>query len=75
VTPDIEALLAGNAFAYAEDAERYARTLVEAAESAMALDVVFLAQFSMDPYAPRVGEAVAIPVVSALEATLERIVD
>lgn len=75
VTPDIEPLLGGNAFAYAEDAERYARALVEGAASATALDVVFLAQFSMDPHAPRVGEALAIPVVSALEATLARIVD
>jgi hypothetical protein len=75
VALDLEPLLDGNAFAYAEDAERYARTLVEAAERAEALDAVFLAQFSMDPFAPRVGEALDIPVVSALEATLARILD
>jgi len=72
---DLEPLLGGNAFAFADDAPRYAAALLESVESATNLDAVFLAQFSMDPYAPRVGEALAIPVVSALEATLTRLLD
>ena len=66
---EIRPLLAENAFAYADDAERYARALVDATRDAHGLDAVFLAQYSMDPPAPRVGEALAIPVVSALEST------
>jgi hypothetical protein len=73
VTLDLEPLLRGNAFAYADDAQRYGTTLLESVERADDLDAVFLAQFSMDPFAPRVGEALNIPVVSALEATLTRI--
>jgi len=74
-TLDLEPLLRGNAFAYADDAARYGATLLESVERATDLDAVFLAQFSMDPFAPRVGEALSIPVISALEATLTTIPD
>jgi hypothetical protein len=66
-------LLAENAFAFADDAARYARVLLDAVEAAPDLDAIFLAQYSMDPYAPRVAEATVIPVVSALEETLRRL--
>lgn len=66
-------LLSENAFAFASDAERYARALVEAATAPAGIDAVFLAQFSMDPVAPRVAEATTIPVISALDATLNRL--
>jgi hypothetical protein len=74
-TLDLEPLLRGNAFAYADDAARYGSTLLDAVAAATNLDAVFLAQFSMDPHAPRVSEALTIPVISALEATLARIAE
>jgi len=66
-------LLSGNAFAYADDARRYADALFEAARTAETLDTIFLAQYSMDPVAPRVAEATTLPIISALEATLTRL--
>ena len=63
-------LLADNAFAFADDADRYARVLLAAVVDAPEVDAIFLAQYSMDPYAPRVSEATRVPVISALEATL-----
>jgi hypothetical protein len=72
---EIRPLLEGNAFAYADDAPRYSAALLDAVAAATNLDAVFLAQFSMDPYAPRIGEALNIPVISALEATLARLLD
>ena len=72
---DIVPLLSENAFAFADDAERYARSLLDAATASEGLDAIFLAQFSMDPVAPRVAEATTIRVVSALDATLDRLSD
>ncbi|GAC1567372.1 MAG: hypothetical protein NVS2B3_05170 [Vulcanimicrobiaceae bacterium] len=66
-------LLSVNAFAYADDAARYASALLNAVAAAEAVDAIFLAQYSMDPVAPRVAEATNVPVVSALEATLTRL--
>ena len=66
-------LLAENAFAFADDAERYADAVLAGVATATGLQAIFLAQYSMDPLAPRVAEATAIPVVSALEATLARL--
>jgi hypothetical protein len=66
-------LLSENAFSFADDAPRYARALLEGVAAAGPLDALFLAQYSMDPVAPRVAEATAIPVVSALDATLARL--
>lgn len=63
-------LLADNAFAFADDADRYERVLLAAVADAPEVDAIFLAQYSMDPYAPRISEATRVPVVSALEATL-----
>jgi len=63
-------LLGDNAFAYADDAVRYARVLLDAVAHAPEVDAIFLAQYSMDPYAPRLSEATQVPVVSALDATL-----
>ncbi|GAC1396351.1 MAG: hypothetical protein NVS2B8_16380 [Vulcanimicrobiaceae bacterium] len=63
-------LMADNAFAFADDAPRYARVLSDAAASTLEVDAIFLAQYSMDPYAPVVAEATVVPVVSALDATL-----
>lgn len=66
-------LLSENAFAFASDPERYARVLLEAVTQNTGVDAIFLAQYSMDPVAPRVAEATRIPVISALEATLRRL--
>lgn len=67
-------LLSVNAFSFADDAARYADAILEAiATSVEPLDTILLAQYSMDPVAPRVAEATTVPVVSALEATLIRL--
>ena len=63
-------LLADNAFAFADDADRYGGVLLKAVANAPEVDAIFLAQYSMDPFAPCVSEATHIPVISALEATL-----
>jgi len=67
---EIAALLAENAFAFADDAARYARALVDAVTTAPEVDSIFLAQYSMDPFIPVVAEATRVPVVGALGATL-----
>ncbi|MGP6158450.1 MAG: hypothetical protein ACLPYS_13255 [Vulcanimicrobiaceae bacterium] len=70
---ELTPLLRENAFAFADDAERYGRVLVEAARDACdthGLDALFLAQFSLDPNAASVAKVVRIPVVSAPEASL-----
>lgn len=67
---DLVPLLADNAFAFAEDATRYARVLLDAVAQSPEVEAIFLAQYSMDPYAPHVSEATRIPVISALDATL-----
>jgi aspartate/glutamate racemase len=69
-------LLAENAFAFADDAERYGQVLTEAARRAReteSVDALFLAQFSMDPYLEPVARAAQLPVVSALTACLQSI--
>lgn len=66
-------MLSVNAFAFAGDAPRYATALLDAVAEAGSLDAIFLAQYSMDPIAPRVAEATTIPVIGALEATLARL--
>jgi len=68
-------LLAENAFAFAdEEPSRYAEVLAEAVRGAGDIDAIFLAQFSMDPHAARAAEQTQVPVVSALEACLQRLV-
>jgi Asp/Glu/hydantoin racemase len=75
LNPVIVPLLSGNAFAFAgEDPSRYAQVLIEAVRGAPDADAVFLSQFSMDPYAARTAEQTQVPVVSALEACLQRLV-
>jgi hypothetical protein len=69
----ITPLLSENAFAYADDAERYAAALSEAARRAGNVDCVFLAQFSMDPFAGHAAAGTEAPVISALEACLLRL--
>lgn len=69
-TIDAVPLLADNAFAFADDTARYARVLLDAVASTPEVAAIFLAQYSMDPYAPIVSESTRIPVVSALDATL-----
>ncbi|MBC5810831.1 MAG: hypothetical protein GIW95_08290 [Candidatus Eremiobacteraeota bacterium] len=69
-------LLGENAFAFADDEERYAAALGEATREGVrprGLDCVFLAQFSMDPFAARIAQGTSLPVVSALAATLGRL--
>jgi|GEM_PF-1217017 hypothetical protein len=67
-------LLSDNAFAYAEeDPARYAQVLAEAVRPAADVDAIFLAQFSMNPYAAQTAEQTQVPVVSALEACLQRL--
>jgi hypothetical protein len=70
---EIVPLLAENAVAFADDPPRYARSLLDATRTTKDIDAILLAQYSMDPLAPLIGEAVAIPVVSALEETLARL--
>jgi Asp/Glu/hydantoin racemase len=68
-------LLTENAFAFAdEEPERYGAVLAEAVRAARDVDCIFLAQFSMDPFAPQAAEQTQIPVVSALEACLQRLI-
>jgi len=66
-------VLRENAFAFADEPDRYGQVLADAVRSASDVDCVFLAQFSMDPFAPRVAEQTQVPVVSALEACLQRL--
>ncbi|GAC1301623.1 MAG: hypothetical protein NVSMB19_09970 [Vulcanimicrobiaceae bacterium] len=66
-------LLSVNAFAFADDARRYASALLAGVAEAGPLDTIYLAQYSMDPAAPQVAEATTVPVVSALDATLSRL--
>jgi len=66
-------LLAENAFAFADDATRYAGVLLDAVAQAPEVDAIFLAQYSMDPCAPLVAGATQVPVVSALDSTLARL--
>jgi hypothetical protein len=67
-------LLGENAFAFAdEDPARYGDVLAAAVRDASDIDCVFLAQFSMDPFAARVAEQTQVPVVSALESCLRRL--
>lgn len=66
-------LLSVNAFSFADDAGRYADAILDAVAATEPLDTIFLAQYSMDPVAPRVAEATVVPIVSALDATLARL--
>lgn len=69
-TATVLPLLAENAFAFADDATRYAGVLLDAVAQAPEVDAIFLAQYSMDPCASLVAGATQVPVVSALDATL-----
>lgn len=71
--PTLRPLLAENSFAFADDPARYGEALAEACASAGECDCLFLAQYSMDPFAAEIGARSRIPVVSALAATLERL--
>lgn len=66
-------LLAENAFAFAGDPVRYAAALAEAAAAAEESEHLFLAQYSMDPYAAALAARSRAAVVSALAATLDRL--
>ena len=66
-------LLDQNAFAYADDVARYSAVLADAAARAEGVDSIFLAQFSMDPFAAEVARRTQVPVISALEACLLRL--
>ncbi len=66
-------LLAENSFAFADDPARYGAALAEASAAAGECDCLFLAQYSMDPFAAEIGARSRIPVVSALSATLARL--
>lgn len=67
-------LLSENAFAYADDPARYGAALAAAAAAAAAdCSVLFLAQYSMDPFAAELAAGSALAVVSALSATLDRL--
>jgi hypothetical protein len=66
-------LLSENAFEYADDTERYGAALADAARRAANVDCVFLAQFSMDPFAGHAAAGTEAPVISALEACLLRL--
>jgi hypothetical protein len=66
-------LLTGNAFAFADDPARYGRALAEAAAAAGGCDAIFLAQYSMDPFAADLAASGPVPVKSALSATLDRL--
>jgi hypothetical protein len=69
----LEPLLAENAFAFAGDPERYGATLAAGAGAASGCDALFLAQYSMDPFAAELAASSRAPVVSALSATLDRL--
>lgn len=67
-------LLTENVFAFAEEEpERYGDVLAEAVRAACDVECVFLAQFSMDPFVARAAEQTQVPVISALEACLQRL--
>jgi hypothetical protein len=73
VAVEIEPLLSENAFAFAGESERYAAILGDAVERARDCDVIFFAQFSMDPYVAALSERPSLPVVSALESCVRRL--
>jgi hypothetical protein len=69
----LEPLLVENAFAFAGDPERYGAALAAGAGAASGSDALFLAQYSMDPFAAELAASSRAPVVSALSATLDRL--
>lgn len=69
----LQPLLAANAFAFADDSRRYGEALAAAAAATQGCDAVFLAQYSMDPFAAELAARGPYSVVSALGATLDRL--
>lgn len=67
-------LLTENVFAFAdEEPDRYGDALADAVRVARDVECIFLAQFSMDPFVARAAEQTQVPVISALEACLQRL--
>jgi hypothetical protein len=70
----VRSVLSGNAFAAADDTHRYESVLRDASRRARDIDVLYLAQFSMDPYAAQIAAKSRVPVVSALAECVARLV-
>jgi hypothetical protein len=72
-TVSLRLLFAENAFSYADEPGRYGGALAAAAAGSEDGEIVFLAQYSMDPYAAGLAARSPLSVVSALGATLDRL--